>query len=87
MWWRIIWRKYIENLKPSKNPYTQAYANELWEGYEISNADNYQFIFRILIVTTWYAHAAPFGVILSLVALFLDYWIGKYLLLRVYKKP
>lgn len=87
MWWRILWRNYIKNLQPEKNPYTQAYVNALWEGYEISNADNYQYIFRMLIVSTWYAHAAPLGVVISLVGLFVDYWIGKFLLLRVYKKP
>ena len=61
--------------------------NKLWEGYEISNADNYQYIYRILIITTWYAHSAPLGVILSLIGLSFDYWIGRYLLLRVYRRP
>ena len=61
--------------------------NKLWEGYEISNADNYQYIYRILIITTWYAHSAPLGVVFSLIGLCLDYWIGKYLLLRVYRRP
>ena len=87
MWGRIIWKKYIESLKPNKNPYPQSYVNRLWEGYEISNADNYQYLFRILVVTAWFAACAPFGVVISLIGLFADYWIGKYLLLRHHKKP
>jgi hypothetical protein len=63
------------------------YVNKLWEGHEISNGDNYQYAARILFITVWFAHAAPLGVIFSLVGLFCDYWIGKALLLRTYKKP
>lgn len=87
MWYRVGRRKYIASLKPEKNPYTQSYANMAWEGYEIQVADNYQYIFRILVITTWFAHSAPLGVVFSLTGLFLDYWIGKYLLLRHYKRP
>lgn len=87
MWARIIWKNYVAGIKKERNPYTQAYVNKLWEGYEISNADNYQYIFRVLVVTTWFAHCAPFGVVLSLLGLLCDYWIGKYLLLRYYKRP
>jgi hypothetical protein len=42
---------------------------------------------RILFITIWFAHPAPLGVIFSLIGLFFDYWIGKALLLRYYKKP
>ncbi len=87
MWFRVIKRRYIRNLPANKNPYTQSYVNQAWQGYQIQIADNYQFIFRILIVTVWFAHSAPLGVVFSLAGLFLDYWVGKYLLLRVYKRP
>jgi hypothetical protein len=62
-------------------------VNEAWEGSEIQIADNYQYIFRMLVITTWFAHSAPLGVVLSLIGMFADYWIGKYLLLRCYKRP
>lgn len=75
------------NLKKDHNPYTQSYINKLWEGYTISNADNYAYATRILFITTWFAHIAPLGVIFSLVGLLMDYWVGKFLLLRVYRKP
>jgi len=87
MWFRVIRRKYLKNLPMDRNPFTQSYANMAWEGYGISVADNYQYIFRVLVITTWFAHSAPLGVVFSILGLFLDYWIGKYLLLRCYKRP
>lgn len=87
MWFRVIRRQYFRRLPKQKNPYTQSYFNMAWQGYEINVADNYQYIFRMLIVTTWFAHSAPLGVVFSLFGIFLDYWIGKYLLVRYYKRP
>lgn len=87
MWFRFFRRKYIERIPINKNPYTQSYVNSAWEGYEIQIADNYQYIFRMLVITTWFAHSAPLGVVLSLLGMFIDYWVGKLLLLRYYKRP
>jgi len=38
-------------------------------------------------VTTWFASVAPVGVLLSLLAFVMDYWILKWLLVRVYRCP
>lgn len=80
-------RYYVAQLKSEDNPYTQEYVNQLWEGYHISNSDNYQYITRVLFITTWFASVAPVGVLLSIIGVFLDYWISKYLLVRFYKIP
>lgn len=87
MWHKVIMKRYIRSLAPSKNPYTQMYVHKYFEGYEISNGDNYQYIARILIVAFWFAHAAPLGVLFCVVGMGVDYWVGKVLLLKVYKKP
>jgi hypothetical protein len=87
MWFGILRRRYIASLPPELNPYPQAYVNELWEGHNISNVDNYQYIFRVLVVTIWFAHAAPLGVLISLLAYLGDYWLTKYLLVRWCKTP
>lgn len=87
MWYRIAMRWYVTRLKPEDNPYTQEYVHQLWEGHSIGNADNYQYITRVLFVTTWFASVAPVGVLLSLIAVVLDYWILKALLAKVYKVP
>lgn len=41
----------------------------------------------MLVVTTWFAHSAPLGVFLSLIGMLIDFWVNKYLLLRMCKKP
>lgn len=41
----------------------------------------------MLVITTWFAHTAPLGVVFSIIGLFVDYWIGRFLLLRYYKRP
>jgi hypothetical protein len=87
MWYRILLKSYVKSIKKQTNPYTQMYVNKLFEGHEVSNGDNYQYLARILFVTVWYAHAAPLGVVFSLVGLASDYWIAKAMLLRVYKRP
>ena len=87
MWYRVIMRAYVRRLKPEDNPYTQEYVNKLWQGHKISNADNYQYITRVLFVTTWFASVAPVGVFLSLLGVVLDLWISKILLVKVYKIP
>ena len=87
MWFRIFRRLYVSRLKAEENPYTQEYMNKLWEGHSIQNADNYQYITRVLFVTTWFASVAPLGVFISLVGIILDYWISKVMLSKVYKIP
>lgn len=38
-------------------------------------------------MTTWFAHAAPFGVLIAIFGFFVDYWVTKYILLRMCKRP
>lgn len=87
MWYKILWRRYVTSLPFDRNPYTQMYMNKLYEGHEISNGDNYQYLARILIIPIWFAYAAPMGVVISFVGMLADYWIGKILLIKFYKKP
>lgn len=68
-------------------PYPQSYIHRLWEGHEISNADNYQYIIRVLFITVWFANIAPLGVLFSLLGMLFDYWIIKFLFIKVYKQP
>lgn len=38
-------------------------------------------------MTTWFASVAPVGVLFSILGIVLDYWISKWLLVRVYRIP
>jgi hypothetical protein len=62
-------------------------VNEVWEGHSLCIADNYAYINRILFINTWFASSAPLGTVISLVGLFITYWIDKIFLLRVNKIP
>jgi hypothetical protein len=85
MLYRHLMRLWIRTRSPS--PYTQKYANELWEGHPMSIADNYQYIGRMLLITIWFTCAAPLGVVFSLTAMLLNYWIDRLFLVRVNKIP
>ncbi len=80
---KALWKRYIVNMLPEKNPYTQTYVNRLFEGPEATNADNYQYMYRMLFISVWFASIAPLGVLITLIMMVIDYWITKYLLLRV----
>ena len=68
-------------------PHIQKYVNSIWEGHPLILADNYAYINRILFITTWFGMASPLGTIISLVGLFITYWIDKIFLLRVNRVP
>lgn len=40
-------------------------------------------MYRMLFINVWFANIAPLGVLFSLVIMVADYWITKFLLLRV----
>lgn len=63
------------------------YLHSYSEGHLISNGDNYQYLARMLIIPIWFSHAAPLGIVFSLLGMMTDYWIGKVMLLRCYKRP
>ena len=54
---------------------------------EINIADSYSYISRTLFLTAWYASVAPLGVFISLVGLFINYWVDKIKLLRFQSTP
>jgi hypothetical protein len=53
----------------------------------MSIADNYQYIARVLLITVWFSYAAPLGVVFSLLAMLLNYWVDKIYLTKVNKLP
>ncbi len=53
----------------------------------IDIADGYSYIARTLFLSAWYASVAPLGVIFSLTGLFLNYWVDKWLMLRIHSAP
>jgi hypothetical protein len=61
----------------------QIYVNEMFESEPVTNADNFQYMYRMIFVNAWFANIAPLGVFFSIVIMICDYWLSKFLLLRV----
>ena len=72
----IKYRGYNERL-------TQFEVNNLFEGHNIDIAENYSFVIRLLYLSFWYASVAPIGMIFCFLGLLTNYWMDKYMLLRV----
>lgn len=83
MWFKAFWRYYLAHLKNDENPYIQIYVNEMFEASSVTNADNYQYLYRMIFVNAWFVNIAPLGVFFSMIIMIIDYWISKILLLRV----
>ena len=47
-------------------------------------ADSYAFITRTLYLSAWYGAVAPLGLIFGLCGILFNYWVDKYMLLRVH---
>ncbi len=63
--------EYIKELDPSKNVYTQHYLNTLLEGQKFRLGENYHYILRALILSSYYAYAAPLGFFYYFVSMFI----------------
>lgn len=85
MFYRHIMRMYVRN--HPHVPYTQKYVHGLWEGHPMSVGDNYQYVSRMLLITMWFAYAAPLGVVFSLVGMLINYWVDRIYLVKVNKLP
>jgi hypothetical protein len=57
------------------------------EGCDFEIGAGCYFMFRGLIVAVYFTHIVPFGYLIYVIALILEYWIEKYMLLRKCKIP
>jgi len=55
----------------------------MFESSPVTNADNFQYMYRMIFINVWFANIAPLGVFFSTILMICDYWISKFLLLRV----
>jgi len=85
--YRKVFSDYIIRLVPEENPYTQDYLNRLMEGGNFGLGEDYYFMYRSLLVPVYFAHIVPLSFLIYGVALILEYWIEKYMLLRKCKIP
>ena len=66
---------------------SQGDANDLFEGPQVDMAQRYANVMKTMLVTFFYAPIIPLGFLISIVAIVLEYWMDKYLLLRRHSRP
>jgi len=86
LWLRKLMRVYIR-YKGKKCLMTQYNVNHWFENTSIDIAENYAYITRTLLLAVWYSSVAPLGLIYCLMGITVNYWLDKYLLLRVHSFP
>lgn len=84
---KIYLRWQLKKYAKDDIPYTQYQAHQIYETWSFDIADAYCYISRTLFLSCWYACVAPVGIIVGLFGLFFNYWVDKFLLLRVYMIP
>lgn len=68
-------------------PISQLRANQIFEGAVLFPADMYAKIIRVLYLTVFFSFFYPGAPIIGLIAFFLHFWIFKFRLLRIAKRP
>ena len=66
---------------------TQRELNELYELPSMNIAEKYSYIFKTLLISFFYIPIFPLGVIISILGLFLGYFLEKYNFCNIYKRP
>lgn len=86
LWIKKLVRIYIR-YKGKKCLIPQYNVNYWFENTTMDLAENYAYITRTFLLVVWYSSVAPLGLVYCLIGLGLNYWIDKYLLLRVHSFP
>ncbi len=81
------WR--IWNIENKINPHnmTQRELNELYEYWDIELAYKYSYIFKTLLQTFFYLPIFPLGIVFSICGLILAFYLEKYNIGHIYKRP
>ena len=82
----------IWNIESKKNPnmrhnMTQRELNELYEYIDIELAYKYSYIFKTLLMTFFYLPIFPLGIVFSICGLFLGFYLEKFNIGHIYKRP
>lgn len=66
---------------------SQSEAQKLFEGPELDMPQRYATLMKTYLLTVVYAPMMPFSFLFGLLALCIQYWVDKYMLLRVHARP
>lgn len=82
-----IVQKCLETRKNEKSLLSQEEANALFEGPQVDMAQRSAVLMKTYLLTLFYAPVLPIAYPIGLIALILQYWAEKYMLLRVHSRP
>ena len=82
-----IVRQCLETRKNERSLLSQEEANALFEGLPIDMAQRSAVLMKTYLLTLFYAPVLPIAYPIGLIALILQYWAEKYMLLRVHSRP
>lgn len=66
---------------------SQTEAQKLFEPPELDMPQRYATLMKTYLVTVVYAPMMPFSFLFGILAMFIQYWVDKYMLLRVHSRP
>ncbi|CAD8107052.1 unnamed protein product [Paramecium sonneborni] len=81
-YWIKVYNRYSEEQKGKYSLCTQEQLNKLYENNEETLSDRYAAILKTMLMTSFYASIIPLGILFSIIALTLLYWVFKYQFLR-----
>lgn len=82
-----MFKKRAEKAKGNDSEISQREANELCEGPPIDIPDSISNYMNLIMTCIFYSPMIPQAVVFGMVGTFLNYWMSKYMLLRVHKMP
>ncbi|CAK88674.1 unnamed protein product (macronuclear) [Paramecium tetraurelia] len=81
-YWLKVYQRYSEEQKGKYSVCTQEQLHKLFENNEETLSDRYAGIIKTMLMTSFYASIIPLGILFSIGALTLLYWVYKYQFLR-----
>ncbi|CAD8115595.1 unnamed protein product [Paramecium primaurelia] len=81
-YWLKVYQRYQEEQKGKYSVCTQEQLHKLFENNEETLSDRYAGIIKTMLMTSFYASIIPLGILFSIIALTILYWVYKYQFLR-----
>ena len=85
LWQRMV--RFQAGRKGNRCLMTQRQAQLLFEGPELDMPQRYATLMKTYLLTVVYAPMMPFSYVFGIIAIFVQYWVDKYMLLRVHSRP
>ena len=83
--WFFITRKYTSEV--TSIPLSQKQLNDYFERPDMNISFQYSFLSNLILMTFFYMPIFPLGPVITLIGVILNYFVEKFKILKIYKKP